>query len=142
MSLAYELPRHVSQDTVYPYQRSAVATVRNIRCRDAGADRPILVASAEIALQPASEVTLGTFELRAGQLIELELRLDAPDQTGVVFTHGNHPDSLQLGVDAGRLWFGISGEKEYANADVRRRALAPGHDRAGRRAGRAVRRRR
>ena len=69
-------------------------------------------------LQPASEVTLGTFELRAGQLIELELRLDAPDQSGVVFTHGNHPDSLQLGVDAGRLWFGISGEKEYANGDV------------------------
>ena len=69
-------------------------------------------------LQPSSEVTLGTFELRAGQLIELELRLDAPDQAGVVFTHGNHPDSLQLGVDAGRLWFGISGEKEYANGDV------------------------
>jgi hypothetical protein len=118
MSLAYELPRHVSPDTVYPYQRSAVATVRNIRCGHIGADRPILVASAEIALQPASEVTLGTFGLRAGQLIDLELRLDAPDQDGVVFTHGNHPDSLQLGVEAGRLWFGISGEKEYANCDV------------------------
>ena len=63
-------------------------------------------------------MTLGTFELRAGQLIELELRLDALDQAGVVLTHGNHPDSLQLGVDAGRLWFGISGEKEYATADV------------------------
>ena len=63
-------------------------------------------------------MTLGTFELRAGQRIELELRLDALDQDGVVFTHGNHPDSLQLGVDAGRLWFGISGEKEYANGDV------------------------
>ncbi len=118
MSLAYELPRHVSQDTVYPYREAAAATVRNIRCRDVGLDKPILVASAEIALHPASEVTLGTFELRAGQVIELELRLDAPDQTGVVLTHGNHPDSLQLGVDAGRLWFGISGEKEYSTSDV------------------------
>jgi hypothetical protein len=116
MSLAYELPRHVSEDTVYPHGHGAAVTVRNIRC--AGGGRPILVASAEIALHRSSEVTLGTFELRAGQLFELELRLDAPDQTGIVLTHGNHPDSLQLGVDDGRLWFGISGEKEYATSDV------------------------
>jgi hypothetical protein len=118
MSLAYELPRHVSQDTVYPHRDSAAVTVRNIRCHDAGREEPILVASAEIALQAASEVTLGTFELRAGQLIELELRVDASDQSGIVLTHGNHPDSLQLGVEAGRLWFGISGEKEYAATDI------------------------
>ena len=118
MSLAYELPRHVSQDTVYPYRDAAAATVRNIRCKDAGTDEPILVASAEIALHQASEVTLGTFELRAGQVIELELRVDALHQDGVVLTHGNHPDSLQLGVEAGRLWFGISGEKEYATSDI------------------------
>jgi Laminin G domain len=118
MSLAHELPRHVSQDAVYPYQYSAIATIRNIRCRDADRDKPILVASAEIALQQSSEVTLGTFELRAGQLIELELRLDTLDQAGVVLTHGNHPDSLQLGVDAGQLWFGISGEKEYTACEL------------------------
>ncbi|HEX4088116.1 MAG TPA: hypothetical protein VHZ33_05325 [Trebonia sp.] len=121
MSLAYELPRHVSRDAVYPHGDSAVATVRNIRCADAGGGvggRPILVASAEIALHRSSEVTLGTFELRAGQRFELELRLDADDQTGIVLTHGNHPDSLQLGVEAGRLWFGISGEKEYAAGQV------------------------
>jgi hypothetical protein len=118
MSLAYELPRHVSQDTVYPYRDAAAATVRNIHCRDAGTDKPILLASAEIALHRASEVTLGTFELRAGQVIELELRVDALDHGGVVLTHGNHPDSLQLGVDAGRLWFGISGEKECSRSDV------------------------
>jgi hypothetical protein len=122
MSLAHELPRHVSQDTVYPYRHSAAATVRNIRCCDAGRAEPILVASAEIALQAASEVTLGTFELCAGQVIELDLRVDAADQSGIVLTHGNHPDSLQLGVEAGRLWFGISGEKEYAAADIAARA--------------------
>ncbi|MGH3212029.1 MAG: hypothetical protein ACRDNO_30145 [Trebonia sp.] len=117
MSLAYELPRHVSKDTVYPYRDAAAATVRNIRWRNAGTDKPILVASAEIALHQSSEVTLGTFELRAGQLVQLELRLDDLDQAGVIFTHGNHPDSLQLGVDAGRLWFAISGEKEYCSRD-------------------------
>jgi hypothetical protein len=118
MSLAHELPRHVSHDTVYPHRHSAAATVRNIRCRDAAMDTPILVASAEIGLHQASEVTLGTFELRVGQVIELDLRVDALDHSGVVLTHGNHPDSLQLGVEAGRLWFGISGEKEYATTHI------------------------
>jgi hypothetical protein len=118
MSLAHELPRHVSHDTVYPYRDAAAATVRNIRCRDAGTGKPILVARAEIALHEASEVTLGTYELRAGQVVELELRVDALERSGIVLTHGNHPDSLQLGVEAGRLWFGISGEKEFCATDV------------------------
>ncbi len=118
MSLAYELPRHVSPDTVYPHRAAAAASVRNIRCRNAAADQPILVASAEITLHRTSEVTLGAFELQGGQVIELELRVDALDHGGIVLTHGNHPDSLQLGVEAGRLWFGISGEKEYCTTDV------------------------
>lgn len=104
MSLAYELPRHVSTDTVYPHRHGAVATVR--------------LSSAEFVLGRDSEVVLDSFELHAGMVIELELRLDEADQTGIVLTHGNHPDSLQLGVDAGRLWFGIAGEQEYAENDI------------------------
>ena len=64
MSLAYELPRHVSQDTVYPYRDAAAATVRNIHCRDAGTDKPILMASAEICLKKNNDITLRTYELR------------------------------------------------------------------------------
>jgi len=104
MSLAYELPRHVSTDSVYPHRHGAVATVR--------------LYAAEFVLGRSSEVVLDSFELRAGQVIELELRLDEADQTGIVLTHGNHPDSLQLGVEAGRLWFGIAGEKEYAADEI------------------------
>jgi hypothetical protein len=118
MSLAYELPRHVSHDTVYPYRASARATVRDIRCRVRSQDVPVLFASAEISLQPSSEVTLGAFELAAGQVLELGLRLDDVDQDGIVLTHGNHPDSLQLGVESGRLWLGIAGEKEYCSRDI------------------------
>jgi len=117
MSLAFELPRHVSQDTVYPHQHGARATVRGIRCT--GPDgRTVLDAPEQTALQPGDEVALGIFELAAGQIFELEFRSDAPDQTGVLLTHGNHPDSLQLGLDAGRLWFGICGEQEYAGTPV------------------------
>jgi len=118
MSLAYELPRHVSEDTVYPYRTSARATVRDIRCRQLGQGVPVLFASADIALQPSSEVTMGAFELAAGQVLELGLRIDDIDQDGVVLTHGNHPDSLQLGVESGRLWLGIAGEKECCSGDL------------------------
>ena len=117
MSLAYELPRHVSQDTVYPHRHGARATVRGIRCTgpDGG---PVLDAPEQTALQPEDEVSLGVFELATGQLFELEFRSDAPDQTGIILTHGNHPDSLQIGLETGRLWFGICGEQEYAEADI------------------------
>jgi hypothetical protein len=118
MSLTYELPRHVSQDTIYPYRHGARATVRDVRSRDRGQDVPTLLATAEIALQPSSEVSLGAFELRAGQVLELGLRLDDIDHDGVVLTHGNHPDSLQLGIESGRLWLGIAGEKEYCSRDI------------------------
>jgi hypothetical protein len=131
MSLAYELPRHVSQDTVYPHRHGAHATVRYIRCAGpgpsdirrvgpgpSGADELVFSFPAETALHPAAEIALGSFEVRAGHVFELDLRVDAPDQTGIVLTHGNHPDSLQLGLDAGRLWFGICGEQEFAECDI------------------------
>lgn len=118
MSLEYELPRHVSADTVYPYREGAAATIRNLRCREAGRGETILAVPAETTIDPDREVPAGAFELRSGQLLELELRPDAPGQSGIVFTHGNHPDSLQLGIDRGRLWLAISGEKEYAAGDL------------------------
>ena len=117
MSLAFELPRHVSQDTVYPHRHAARAAIRGIRCT--GQDgRPVLEAPEQTVLGPQDELALGVFELAAGQQFELEFRSDAPDQTGILLTHGNHPDSLQLGLDAGRLWFGICGEQEYAAAVI------------------------
>lgn len=114
MSLEYELPRHVSDDTVYPHRSGAAAAVRNLRCADPGTSTEILIIPNEIMLDPAADVAAGAFEPRPGQLIEFELRPDAPDQRGIVLTHGNHPDSLQLGIDAGRLWFAIAGQQADA----------------------------
>jgi hypothetical protein len=114
MSLEYELPRHVSDDTVYPYREGAAATVRNLRCCSAGASDPILSVPQEITLNPDGEVSVGVFDPQPGQLIEFQLRPDTLGQSGIVLTHGNHPDSLQLGIDGGRLWFAISGQQADA----------------------------
>ena len=113
MSLAFELPRHVSQDTVYPHRHGARAMLRDLRVLDR--DRSVvLLAPGGFEIGPEVEIALDGFELTAGQVFELEFKSDAPDQTGILFTHGNHPDSLQLGLDAGRLWFGLCGEQEFA----------------------------
>ena len=113
MSLAFELPRHVSQDTVYPHRHAARATLRGLATRTGGGE-PVALAGGETVLAPDTEIALDVLELTEGQTLQLEFRADAPDQTGVLLTHGNHPDSLQLGLDAGRLWFGICGEQEFA----------------------------
>jgi hypothetical protein len=118
MEMSYELPRHVSQDTLYPHQRAAEATVRGLRCRTPHGVPAISLPAGDIVLEPATEVVLSSFELSPGLTIEFEVRLEAADQTGIVLTHGNHPDSLQLGVECGRLWLGISGEKEYVEREV------------------------
>ncbi|MGI5238397.1 LamG domain-containing protein [Dactylosporangium sp. CA-139066] len=103
MDLSHELPRHVSPDTVYPHTRSATATLR-IR--------------GEHTLRPETELALDAFELRPGDVLAFDVRPEAPDDTGILLTHGNHPDSLQAGLDRGRLWFGIAGEQEYATTPL------------------------
>ncbi|HTJ38848.1 MAG TPA: LamG domain-containing protein [Dactylosporangium sp.] len=104
MDLSHELPRHVSPDTVYPHTRSATATLR--------------IDGAEHTLRAGTEIALDASELRAGDVLAFSVRPDAPDDTGILLTHGNHPDSLQAGLDRGRLWFGIAGEQEYATAPL------------------------
>lgn len=122
MDLSFELPRHVSTDTVYPHRSAAPVTLRALRATDPDGtarlayDGPVRLASDD------TEIALDAYELTAGQRVRLELRAEAAGGTGVVLTHGNQPDSLQLGLAEGLLWFGIGGEEERADAP----ALEPG----------------
>ncbi|GAA1857465.1 hypothetical protein GCM10009687_25700 [Asanoa iriomotensis] len=119
MLLEYELPRHVSADWVYPHTSSVRGEVRSIE-----RNGPLLTHSVNngpFLLDTRSEVALDAFELVPGTELELEFRTDEPGHDGVLLTHGNHPDSLQLGVADGRLWLGIGGERETAD-----RPLEPG----------------
>jgi len=107
MLLEHELPRHVSGDWSYLHTTSARATVRDVRS-------PGRHHRAEVRLHDDVETTLAAFVLAPGDELELGLRLDDAGHDGIVLTHGNHPDSLQLGVAGGRLWLGICGERETA----------------------------
>jgi len=118
MLLDDALPAHVSHDRA-PEPRAGVAgAVRGLRV--AGADGEVFLRAADepIALSPDGETTLAPFALSPGLTIGFELRLDTAGQSGTVLTHGNHPDSLQIGVEDGRLWLGITGEREFTDAEL------------------------
>ncbi|MFJ6894041.1 hypothetical protein [Streptomyces hokutonensis] len=122
MLLDDALPAHVSHDKA-PEPRAGVAgAVRGLRV--AGADGEVILRTADepIALTPDGETTLAPFALSPGLTIGFELRINAAGQSGTVLTHGNHPDSLQIGVEDGRLWLGITGEREFTDAELPVRA--------------------
>ncbi|MGW7425651.1 hypothetical protein ACWGJB_37430 [Streptomyces sp. NPDC054813] len=118
MLLDDALPAHVSDDKE-PEPRVGVAgAVRGLRV--AGVDGEVIprVADEPIALTPDGETALEPFALSPGLTIDFALRLDTAEQSGTVLTHGNHPDSLQIGVEDGRLWLGITGERESTDTEL------------------------
>ncbi|GIF72597.1 hypothetical protein Asi02nite_21150 [Asanoa siamensis] len=128
MLLEYELPRHVSADWVYPHTSSVRGAVRALRVGDGRA------LAGPFVLGDGTELPLDAFALTPGTALELEFRTDQPGHDGVLLTHGNHPDSLQLGLAGGRLWLGICGERETADHPLeagrwhRIRAVVDAHD--------------
>lgn len=117
MLLDDALPAHVSHDKEPQPRIGVAATVRGLRV-EAADGGVILRADEAIALAPDDEANLDAFALAPGLTIAFELRLDATGQSGTVLTHGNHPDSLQIGVDDGRLWLGITGEREFTDTEL------------------------
>ncbi|MFB7496560.1 hypothetical protein ACFC09_18060 [Streptomyces sp. NPDC056161] len=117
MLLDDALPAHVSHDRE-PEPRVGVAgAVRGLRVETA--DGGVIVRADEtVVLTPDGETGLDTFALSPGLTIGFELRLDTAGQSGTVLTHGNHPDSLQIGVDDGRPWLGVTGEREATDAPL------------------------
>ncbi|MFK3979289.1 hypothetical protein ACI2K4_02795 [Micromonospora sp. NPDC050397] len=119
MLMRYELPRHVSQDTVYPHRSAVPGVLRNLRCGTDEEGGTLLDLAGPVELAPDTQVDLDEFELRDGLLVSFEFRPETLTEPGVILTHGNHPDSLQLGIDADGLWVGISGETAYADTPLR-----------------------
>ena len=116
MLLDDTLPSHFSHDKEPEPLIGVAATIQAVRVGTR--DSEILYVQEPITLTPHDEAKLDTFALTPGTTISFDLRLDAPAQTGTVLTHGNHPDSLQIGVEDGRLWVGITGEREHTTAQL------------------------
>lgn len=114
MRIERELPRHVSLDAAVSQYGSVSGSIRNARCLDAATGTEVFSWSGPLELRSDSRVDLGVFELRDGLVFSFDFLPAMLDQTGVILTHGNHPDSLQFGLDDDCLWMSIAGEKAYA----------------------------
>jgi len=95
MLLESELPDHTSPDSGRVRPPAAIATIRGVE----GFTGDYRIGD------PLTEFRLEAVE----NAPVFEVRLDS-GQTGVLLTHGNHPDSVQFGVADGVPWLRIAGE--------------------------------
>ncbi|MYS20994.1 hypothetical protein GA0115240_124315 [Streptomyces sp. DvalAA-14] len=75
-----------------------------------GAVEPIGEPSAAYTVRAGTDLRVGTVALDAGDALGFEVRVDQAGAEGVIATHGNHPDSAQIGLAGGRLSLRIGGE--------------------------------
>jgi hypothetical protein len=109
MLLDTALPAHTTEDRIEPNLPGAAATVRRMATVSADGVETTLVES-EVEVPTDHDDTVALIALGEGDSIVVEFRLREPRSSGVVLTHGNHPDSLQFGVAEGVPWISVGGE--------------------------------
>ncbi|KAB7598122.1 hypothetical protein ET532_011815, partial [Verminephrobacter sp. Larva24] len=112
MLLETELPDHSTSDSGRVRAPGVTALVRNIIARS-GVGETIYLSPTpdEIPVTRDTDLRLRRVQLGEGGILSLAVRLSNPGQTGVIVTHGNHPDSLQISVENGRLVLSAGGER-------------------------------
>ncbi|MFE4175555.1 hypothetical protein ACFRR7_26540 [Streptomyces sp. NPDC056909] len=133
MLLESELPDHSTPDSGRVRAPGAACRVREVAVRRAGTGgtggtEPVGGAgehtgedAPEYVVRPDTDLRIGTVGLGNGDVLLFSVRTDTPGQTGVIITHGNHPDSLQVSLENGCLALRIAGERLVAPEP-----LAPG----------------
>ncbi|WP_426592434.1 hypothetical protein ACPPVS_11665 [Cellulomonas sp. McL0617] len=120
MLLEASLPDHSTSDSGRTRASSIVGVVRSVTIVPVGSDAVVLDGP-YVLDNPASEHVLDAVGLADGTSVCVSVEVATSGQTGVILTHGNHPDSLQLGLDGDRPFLVIGGERVVAD-----RPLAPG----------------
>ncbi|MFC4035610.1 hypothetical protein ACFO3J_29695 [Streptomyces polygonati] len=115
MLLESELPDHSAPDSGRVRAPGAPCLVRRLAVIRAGGEAvPVGDPSAAYTVRPGTDLRVGTVALGAGDAIGFEVRVDRTGADGVIATHGNHPDSAQIGLAGGRLSLRIGGEYAVA----------------------------
>jgi hypothetical protein len=112
MLMEFELPAHFAPDHGRVLPPAVIASIRAIAV--SGSALPGVF----VLDDPDSELQAGTAALRPGGSIGFDVRLAHSGQTGVLLTHGNHPDSLHFGLREDVPWIGIGGELVAAAAPL------------------------
>jgi hypothetical protein len=105
------LPDHTAPDSLRVREHSAIATIGGLDLDNVAIEGTFALAT------PDSEVRLDAVFLREGSRLRLDVTVE-PGASGVLLTHGNHPDSLQLGLADGELWLAIGGERIHSGVPL------------------------
>jgi hypothetical protein len=115
MLLESELPDHSAPDSGRVRAPGAPCLVRQLAVeRSDGSRCAIGEPRAAYTVRPGTDLRVGTVALAAGDALVFEVRVDQAGVEGVVATHGNHPDSAQLGFHEGRVTLRVGGEHVIA----------------------------
>jgi hypothetical protein len=116
------MPDHTAPDWAWPRPPAAAAEIAWVAVGDRRWDGPW-------RLGGEAERALGAAVWAVGDSVSLRARL-VDDADGALLTHGNHPDSLQLLVEGGRLQLRCGGERIMTR---HRPAVGEWHEYAARR---------
>ena len=117
MLLESALPDHTTSDSGRIIPDGILGVVSGIIVT-APEGSPVRISGAHPLDRVDAEVRLDAVAIVEGSTLTLDLLLSRAAQTGVILTHGNHPDSLQLGMEGGVPWLRIGGELVRAAAPL------------------------
>ncbi|HXI80353.1 MAG TPA: hypothetical protein VNM34_05990 [Verrucomicrobiae bacterium] len=109
MLIESALPDHSTTDVARDRQPAVIGSVTEVALTSPTGERtgvrgPYILASDD------AEWRLPPVVIEAGARLDVDFVLVDPTQTGVILTHGNHADSLQVGLRSGRPSLTIGGE--------------------------------
>jgi hypothetical protein len=116
MLIESALPDHSTTDVARDRLPAVLALVTEVALVSASGERTAV--GPFVLDRHDAEVRLPAVVIEAGTALDVDVVLADANQTGVLLTHGNHADSLQVGLRAGRPWLAIGGELVEATGEI------------------------
>jgi hypothetical protein len=117
MLIGSALPDHSTTDVDRDRLPAVIGSVSEVALVSPGGERTAVDGPWVLASDDA-EWRLPPVVIEAGTRLDVDVVLADPAQTGVILTHGNHADSLQVGLRSGRPWLTIGGEHVEAAREI------------------------
>jgi len=117
MLIESALPDHSTTDVARDRQPAVIGSVTEVALTSPTGERTA-VRGPYILASDDAEWRLPPVVIEAGARLDVDFVLADPTQTGVILTHGNHADSLQVGLRSGRPSLTIGGEHVEAAHEI------------------------
>jgi hypothetical protein len=117
MLIESALPDHSTADVARDRLPAVIGSVSEVALVSPTGERTVVCGPYVLASDDA-EWRVSPVVIEAGTQVDITVVVADADQTGVILTHGNHADSLQVGLRSGRPWLTIGGEHVEAPHEI------------------------